>query len=363
MKLITYKPTVTTQKSFPGLLDCKFEHEIKGAKATLDWKGPPIPPQMWQEVLAFFQWTYDTTHSESQVRLFVNTLEQTWSAWAFPQKAQSGMTAHEIGDTADWKAQRAQFPDNEGWVYFGTVHHHCSSGAFQSGTDLANERDQDGLHITIGKMASNRYDMHARFYLGGFEFAPDMSEFWSIGPEAANLVPETVWDLVARHQMCEKAKSTTEFPAQWKANLIEVKTTFPVTITQGASSWSPYTSAGSGSAPRQDYLPLWQRARKALGQIAHETLSEKFTESELVQMIEQLAMQETVVGKLIDACIDWQVTAEQLWDEIPHDENLKPMIASYKYEIDQHKRDSVREQQQLTSMSMIEDNGMYGGME
>ncbi len=33
-----------------------------------------------------------------------------------------------------------------------SAHHHCSASAFQSGTDEENERGQDGLHITVGRM-------------------------------------------------------------------------------------------------------------------------------------------------------------------------------------------------------------------
>ena len=43
------------------------------------------------------------------------------------------MTVKSNPEHSEFEAQRAQCPD----IMFGTVHHHCSSSAFQSGTDEA----------------------------------------------------------------------------------------------------------------------------------------------------------------------------------------------------------------------------------
>jgi len=100
-------------------MSCIFEHQTSGTTADFEWKGPKLNA-VWPEVLAFFRWTNDTMKSESQVRLFVNVRTQEWKAWAFPQKANTGMTAKELteGDEGYAKAieQRAQFPDPD-WYY------------------------------------------------------------------------------------------------------------------------------------------------------------------------------------------------------------------------------------------------------
>lgn len=326
MQLTTYKPELVTKKSFPGLLDCEFKHTVTKAEARFDYTGPPIPVDVWKQVLAFFQWTYDTTHSESQVRLFVNTKTRTWEAWAFPQEARTGMTAREL-DTPEKNKQRAAFADDAGWVYFGTVHHHCSCSAFQSGTDFANERDQDGLHITIGNMASQRYDLHARFYLGGFGFEPDMSKFWFIGKEAANMVPPELWNTVARYQMTMKVPPNTQFPDVWKENLIEVKSTFPG--SQTGTPWTPpYTGGGSYNSSGRDYdIPLWQRARKALAELAEEVIDGKtWTEAKLVDLIEELVTEDTIFGRIAEAMFDHRCSLDAMWQEIPVNRELGTVI-------------------------------------
>lgn len=231
MNLIKHKNQLIQEKKFPGLIDVKFTHEIKSTTAKFDYLGPKIPPEVWQMMLTFFKWTYDTTHSESQVRLYVNTERKLWAAWAYPQEARTGMSAREI-DNEQTKLQRAQFPDSEGWIYFGTVHHHCGCSAFQSGVDEANEQNQDGLHITVGSMNNPHYDLHCRFYLNGACFDPDMSLLWDVGDEARKIFPIKFHNEIARHQMGEP--NNVDFPDVWRTNLIEVKPSYTVGSTQGS---------------------------------------------------------------------------------------------------------------------------------
>jgi len=358
MKLLNPKAEIKTEKSFPGLLNCVFKYEIKSASATLDYQGPQMDPVIWKQVLAFFQWTYDTTHSESQVRLFVNLKEPKWAAWAFPQEARTGMTAKEL-DTDDMKLQRAQFGDADGWVYFGTVHHHCSASAFQSGTDEDNEKGIDGLHITIGSMNGPHYDMHARFYLGGCKFEPDLSKFWDIGANLKELCPVSLWDQIARFQMTRKVSADTVYPAQWRTNLIEVKATFPTGATDyrdyrysnASYPWTPSASSaaqtgylgGTNSNGGSPPLSRWIRARRALGELAMDMLAHPYSikdQQQLSEWIEALHLgqgqnnQEDEVfeqlSKLFTVLGKHDVQLIDLWGEVPHDGRLDGPISSYK---------------------------------
>jgi len=213
---------VKVQKGVPGFFSCNLEHEVTKTKCTISTEVK-IPPELWQEVLAFFRWTYQEFKSESQVRLFVNGTTKEWKAWAFPQKANTGMTAVELPDDPKTAAQRRQF--GTGWLNFGTVHHHCSSSAFQSGTDEANEQNQDGLHITVGHMDKEQYDLHARLYIGGIKFTPDMSVFWEVGdfmsdfPGYARRWAPKAAD-VALAQMSEAPPKDFPFPNEWRENII-----------------------------------------------------------------------------------------------------------------------------------------------
>ena len=90
------------------------------------------------------------------------------------------------------------------------------------GEDEENERNQDGLHLTVGRMDAERHDLHARFYLNGNCFEPDLSLFWPVEPELAEQVPPAMLNEIARFQMCEKV--VVDFPDAWRKNVMEVQT-------------------------------------------------------------------------------------------------------------------------------------------
>jgi hypothetical protein len=213
-------------KAADGLLTCEFSHEISKSTVDFKWTGPKLDPEEWNQVLAFFRWTHEEHNSESQVRFFVNALTREWRAWAFPQKARTGSTSEEL-DTSEAKIQRAQFPDTEGWLYWGTAHHHMSMSAFQSNTDERNEQNQDGLHLTVGSMNASTYDLHSRMYISGYKISPDLSWFWDVGPILEGipkkfLKPNAHHD-IAMELMCIPPSADQTFPDQWRENVIEIK--------------------------------------------------------------------------------------------------------------------------------------------
>lgn len=214
-------------KEIPGLFTCLLEHKVTETKAEFNYLGPKITQAAWNEMMAYFEWTFKEHSSEAQVRLFVHpTLG--WKVWAFPQEGNTGMTTKELGDNPEFIKQRAeQVP--EGYVAWGTVHHHCHTRAFQSSVDSEDEKGQDGLHITVGDMEQPKRSLNCRVYIKGNKFEPNMSVFWDIGPEAAakiEMVKEfgfSVEDLtnkMARMQMGVGAPEGQTFPKIWADNYI-----------------------------------------------------------------------------------------------------------------------------------------------
>ena len=237
------KKVISQIKDVSGLLECTMNHTVSETTASFKLTTPKMSRDEWNKMLAFFRWTYNEHKSESQVRLFVNIVTREWKIWAFPQKARTGMTATEL-DTEDTKLQRAQFRDSDGWVYFGTVHHHCAAGAFQSGTDASNEKDQDGIHITVGNLNSDHYDIHYRMYLGGFEMQmAKPSDFWDVEPEISMLPLRIQFmikknlELLVKDQMGTPPPADFPFPDQWKTNVIE-EVTQAVTTIGANTSWA-----------------------------------------------------------------------------------------------------------------------------
>jgi len=192
--------------------------DVDEDEPTLEWKGGKIPIAVWNQVLSFFKWSYDETHSETQVRLLYHPKDDHWVAWAFPQEHGTGMTAKEI-DGGEKDKQRAKF---NGYTACGTVHHHCSSGAFQSSVDHNNEISQDGVHITVGNMDKNMYDVHARVCRKGVMYGCNYSEWFEYPKEWNGIIPKRFISPALEEQLITPP-SESSFPEEWKENLIKVE--------------------------------------------------------------------------------------------------------------------------------------------
>lgn len=311
MKLTTSsKRTIPVVKNVEGLLNLSLEHEIEKSKGDLQYFGPKIPRSMWGQVMGFFQWTFKSMASESQVRLFVNIQRNTWAAWAFPQEAKTGMSAREI-EAEDWKVQRAQFPDSEGWMYFGTVHHHCDCSAFQSPKDFNNEKNQDGLHITVGRMDGVQHDLHARFYVQGCEFEVDMTAFWDIGLESNGLIPPHMFDGIARFQMGSTPYEA--FPPTWRTNVREIKEVVAVGFQNGGNGGN----ASSHFTPptKNDFIAHWKRVETALEEVEKKAESLGISDVNLENVLKFLSSTE-IVRDIFRICDANRVMPDLLYPEL-----------------------------------------------
>lgn len=319
MKLVKLNCSELVQeKAYDGLLHVKLVHKIESTAATANYIGPRIDPVLWHQILSFFDWTNTEHHSESQVRLYVNPAVGRWAAWAFPQEARTGMSARELAGE-EFDRQRARF--DASWIYAGTVHHHCSGGAHQSSTDESNERTQDGLHITVGKVGSSRLDLHARFYVNSAQFTPDLAQFWDIGKEIAAMTPASVHNDIALHQMTTPP-AVMSFPDDWKTNVIEIKTVTPSGVVgQGFFPGYPagtYGSYGGSSGVYRSSRTKWnstaaERAEEVVVGVLNKSQGYAATLTDLSEFLVELGAA-AMAAPLLDAVAEWNVSLDQICD-------------------------------------------------
>jgi hypothetical protein len=161
------------------------------------------------------------------------------------------------------------------------------------------------LHLTVGKIDADRHDLHARFYLNGNCFEPDLSRFWPVDPALVEQLPPTVLDEVARYQMGEKV--VVDFPDAWRKNVIETKRAITI---------RPWEFGGQDGhdrwAPSLD-LPVWLRTERALREITRDGGEDSFTEDYLVTL--QSLVENPAVNLIIETCVKHQVTPEELLGE------------------------------------------------
>jgi hypothetical protein len=310
MKLIKInKSQVGETKEVPGLLNYRIEYEIKTAKGRLEYSGPKFTSEMWHQALTFFRFTHKEMQSESQVRLYVNHKLGRWGAWAFPQVARTGMSAREVPTPETPEKARERFTSwqsepSDDWLYFGTVHHHCSASAFQSSTDEQNEWNQDGLHLTVGRMDAEQHDVHARLYLDGNCYEPDLSLFWPIDPGIGALLPPTLHHEIARHQMGEKV--TVDFPDSWRANIVDV-------VSERLPALSRSTTPGWGES--EWGMPRGMRVDEALEEIQRRCDAAAIEQDQWLSELSALAADD-VTQIIIATCIKYEVAPDELLAEM-----------------------------------------------
>lgn len=211
-------------------------------KPAIRYAGPKIPLAEWKRVLAFFSAVYKATNSECQVRLYRNRTTGEWKAWAFPQTKRSGMTTNEVPGSSLWAKSQALFGDD--WMHFGSVHHHCSSSAFQSSVDKADEVGNavGGIHITVGFMDKPVHDIHARAVVsvvGELDGEGNvlrkartetgevlLSDWFDLGIDLTK-IPSKYHADIAKDLLSTPASNSDSFPSEWLENLVEREYTFP----------------------------------------------------------------------------------------------------------------------------------------
>jgi hypothetical protein len=111
----------------------------------------------------------------------------------------------------------------EGYDQIGTIHHHCGTSAFQSGTDHKDEvsQNQEGIHITFGYMQKDYADFHARVVFRKLMY-----------PEAGKNFQLEDWFEEVDNELLNM-EGLPEFPEEWKSRLVEKPRTTYTTHGKG----------------------------------------------------------------------------------------------------------------------------------
>lgn len=199
---------------YKGWAPAKAAKVLQGQPRFI-WKGAKIPFEMWEQVVAFLRWTQQKYKAEAMVLFFYNINTDQWAVWPFPQEP-NGMTIRLLPNDPMYAADRTRFGD--GWIQAGSVHHHCTAKAFQSGTDRTDEENRDGVHITLGEMDKPVLDLHIRQVFDGLMGDSDILD-WVETPKYLEQVPEEFQDQFGSFVM--RATRATEFPEEWKTRIVE----------------------------------------------------------------------------------------------------------------------------------------------
>ena len=198
-KYVVYDNEVFERVNHPLFTTYRLQKVPEVPTLEPKWYGKKIPLEMWNDILAFMKISYDKLKSETLLFLYYdeNNAESPWSYWVPPQTT-SGMSVKSDPTNPEFSKQRAAYPD----TLFGTVHHHCSTSAFQSGTDEADETNREGFHFTIGNLNDrDTCDIHLRCTLGGI--CVDIDDLSLILPDVPSLFKKSIKTLTPKMQEVE----------------------------------------------------------------------------------------------------------------------------------------------------------------
>lgn len=196
------------------------EIKIVEQEPRFRWLGAKIPLTLWLQVCEFMRWTQEKYKEEAMIFFFYNVAKKEWAAWPFPQSP-NGMTVRMLENHPMYKTDRLQFGND--WVQAGTLHHHCTATAFQSGTDRSDEEDRDGIHFTLGNMDKHSLDLHCRQVFDGIMSSARPLD-WIEMPAFLNDVPRNMRYEFAIHtfKTMRHEGKTPAFPEEWKDRIIKI---------------------------------------------------------------------------------------------------------------------------------------------
>lgn len=171
-----------------------------------------IPSTSFAKVVDFFRKVYKEYSGEAIVLLFYN--ENTGKYRIIPphQKVSGASLEYNRGVSI------------EGWTMIGTIHSHGSMSAFHSGTDHDDEQTFDGLHITVGRVMSDKFSLSASIIANGYRTMVDPEEYINGIKKVSDFTEEPVFVrkvykyIDGKFQVDEKESlktSTTKFNSRY----------------------------------------------------------------------------------------------------------------------------------------------------
>jgi hypothetical protein len=150
------------------------EFELAGApfkaiQGRFEGRFHPIPKDLWLAIIGFHrQISIDHNAESVSYHHWHKASGEYHSLIPFQSSTKSGLRV-----SVDWTDKRNEKLLDEYAQRFGedffpacSIHTHVDIGAFESGVDASDESEQEGWHITLGKLISHeKYDLDFRMRL------------------------------------------------------------------------------------------------------------------------------------------------------------------------------------------------------
>ena len=150
-----------------GLVKCFVPVDNIASLEDLDTESwvetnlPRLDAKNVQKIKEFFRQVVAEYASESSTTLYYNKDTEEYKVFVPEQQVSHGGVNYKMTLTDE---EEAEF---NGFLRVGTIHSHCDFGAFHSGTDVHDEEDFDGVHVTFGHNNRDEFSISASIVVNG----------------------------------------------------------------------------------------------------------------------------------------------------------------------------------------------------
>lgn len=138
----------------------RFEEEkMQELDARITFKFPKLPFAIFWQALYFFRKVWDTHKGEAEVNIYYHPGTREYALCCHEQEVSGGGVHYGKEDLSDaaqrealqkFRKDSGEWGNSKGYRKVGSIHSHCNFSAFHSATDIHDEEDFDGVHITLG---------------------------------------------------------------------------------------------------------------------------------------------------------------------------------------------------------------------
>jgi hypothetical protein len=140
--------------------DIPFLADVKNI-ANLRFNLPKVPAHLTWGIKELFKRVVKNYYSEANTMLYYNKATKEFQVRVPKQTVTHG--------GVEYDSLRTDIEENPdpAFLLVGTIHSHCDFAAFHSGTDVNDEADFDGLHVTFGHNHENVFTISACIVVNG----------------------------------------------------------------------------------------------------------------------------------------------------------------------------------------------------
>jgi hypothetical protein len=136
------------------------------AEVEIEWKLPKLPARHVWRIKQFFKRVVEKYRAEAGTVLYYSLAKNDYKVHIPEQQVSYGGVRYK-------RVGISHLEDFHDYLRVGTIHSHCDFGAFHSGTDIGDEEDFDGLHVTFGHNHQDAFSISASVVMNGHRTTVD----------------------------------------------------------------------------------------------------------------------------------------------------------------------------------------------